>query len=149
MAILYNESGQFYCQTASNFDCVALYNLEGPIDVWDCAFELSNTCAITILNTQCRRVGVYDENDNFLTLMESGPDLFGSFGLPPTIWEDPRPLGVDENRSYIFKENNLVLGRQSVSCARAITQIEVVSNCLLYTSPSPRDLSTSRMPSSA
>ena len=27
--------------------------------------------------------------------------------------------------------------------------LEVYSNCLLYTSPSPRDLSTSRMPSSA
>ena len=26
---------------------------------------------------------------------------------------------------------------------------EIASNCLLYTSPSPRDLSTSRMPSSA
>ena len=27
--------------------------------------------------------------------------------------------------------------------------IEVMEDCLLYTSPSPRDLSTSRMPSSA
>ena len=27
--------------------------------------------------------------------------------------------------------------------------IDVISDCLLYTSPSPRDLSTSRMPSSA
>ena len=27
--------------------------------------------------------------------------------------------------------------------------VKVVNNCLLYTSPSPRDLSTSRMPSSA
>ena len=26
---------------------------------------------------------------------------------------------------------------------------EIIKNCLLYTSPSPRDLSTSRMPSSA
>ena len=32
--------------------------------------------------------------------------------------------------------------------ARAITKSEM-SDCLLYTSPSPRDLSTSRMPSSA
>ena len=28
-------------------------------------------------------------------------------------------------------------------------QTEEIKNCLLYTSPSPRDLSTSRMPSSA
>ena len=27
--------------------------------------------------------------------------------------------------------------------------VEQLTNCLLYTSPSPRDLSTSRMPSSA
>ena len=31
----------------------------------------------------------------------------------------------------------------------AATYIEDYGNCLLYTSPSPRDLSTSRMPSSA
>ena len=31
----------------------------------------------------------------------------------------------------------------------AITTIEKISNCLLYTSPSPRDISGSRMPSSA
>ena len=31
----------------------------------------------------------------------------------------------------------------------AIASIEVFQGCLLYTSPSPRDLSTSRMPSSA
>ena len=30
-----------------------------------------------------------------------------------------------------------------------VGRIHEVSNCLLYTSPSPRDLSTSRMPSSA
>ena len=30
-----------------------------------------------------------------------------------------------------------------------LTKIDLVKDCLLYTSPSPRDLSTSRMPSSA
>eukprot|EP00831_Metopus_contortus_P013510 TRINITY_DN15483_c0_g1_i3.p2 TRINITY_DN15483_c0_g1~~TRINITY_DN15483_c0_g1_i3.p2 ORF type:complete len:112 (+),score=27.03 TRINITY_DN15483_c0_g1_i3:72-407(+) len=30
-----------------------------------------------------------------------------------------------------------------------LTPTELITNCLLYTSPSPRDLSTSRMPSSA
>ena len=33
--------------------------------------------------------------------------------------------------------------------AQARTEAEAVGTCLLYTSPSPRDLSTSRMPSSA
>ena len=51
----------------------------------------------------------------------------------------------------IMPENNL-RARQNVrnrwinAMRYAIT---VYSNCLLYTSPSPRDLSTSRMPSSA
>ena len=30
-----------------------------------------------------------------------------------------------------------------------IRTLDTINNCLLYTSPSPRDLSTSRMPSSA
>ena len=41
-----------------------------------------------------------------------------------------------ERRSYITQEDFQL----------AVTKI---MNCLLYTSPSPRDLSTSRMPSSA
>jgi len=126
VAILYNELGQFYCQSASNFDCVALYNLEGPIDSWDCASSMETSCLITITNTQCRRIGVYDENDNFLTSMAPGPHPFGPLNQTSSIWEDPRPLGVEENRRYIFKENNFVLGSQSVSCSN--TQINAVSN---------------------
>ena len=38
-------------------------------------------------------------------------------------------------------------GWGKVSAARAATRL--LASCLLYTSPSPRDLSTSRMPSSA
>ena len=37
----------------------------------------------------------------------------------------------------------------SVSMATIQPSTELVEVCLLYTSPSPRDLSTSRMPSSA
>ena len=32
---------------------------------------------------------------------------------------------------------------------KGVTSAELATDCLLYTSPSPRDLSTSRMPSSA
>ena len=35
------------------------------------------------------------------------------------------------------------------SCPLQIAQLQLDMSCLLYTSPSPRDLSTSRMPSSA
>ena len=36
-----------------------------------------------------------------------------------------------------------------VNAAEVTESEETISTCLLYTSPSPRDLSTSRMPSSA
>ena len=42
------------------------------------------------------------------------------------------------------------LDRVLETCSeRARWQIHALETCLLYTSPSPRDLSTSRMPSSA
>ena len=37
-------------------------------------------------------------------------------------------------------------GRKGIDTAKTL---EIIESCLLYTSPSPRDLSTSRMPSSA
>ena len=33
---LYNANGQFYCQNASNYDCIAAFNLGSPIDSWTC-----------------------------------------------------------------------------------------------------------------
>ena len=36
-----------------------------------------------------------------------------------------------------------------ISCRNQLLNIAIYMGCLLYTSPSPRDLSTSRMPSSA
>ena len=45
-----------------------------------------------------------------------------------------------------FRETRIMNGREAVAELEVTEQVE---NCLLYTSPSPRDLSTSRMPSSA
>ena len=56
--------------------------------------------------------------------------------VDPTVTDVPLTLGlinVGDSRTYVMRNQRL---RQ-------------VTNCLLYTSPSPRDLSTSRMPSSA
>ena len=56
----------------------------------------------------------------------------------------------------IFNQQNLGFTRGNNQILRQILQqeqvpeyIALLNNCLLYTSPSPRDLSTSRMPSSA
>ena len=58
---------------------------------------------------------------------------------------------------YTPKQGDIVVVNSSVLDNRIIKRIiavegqkvEIDNNCLLYTSPSPRDLSTSRMPSSA
>ena len=52
----------------------------------------------------------------------------------------------------MWKDKNILMDEKAIS--RAIRRIahEIIERnkgCLLYTSPSPRDLSTSRMPSSA
>ena len=41
------------------------------------------------------------------------------------------------------------VGTAVLLAKRALGEVELPTDCLLYTSPSPRDLSTSRMPSSA
>ena len=46
----------------------------------------------------------------------------------------------------IEKKRNLALGVAAVS---AVTVFGIILTCLLYTSPSPRDVEESRMPSSA
>ena len=58
-------------------------------------------------------------------------------------------LNVDHN-GHQFITPNLTKGQRYKICISGrSTQYKVFNICLLYTSPSPRDLSTSRMPSSA
>ena len=49
----------------------------------------------------------------------------------------------------IYGDNVDLTGGLNVGGTAALTTATVSNSCLLYTSPSPRDLSTSRMPSSA
>ena len=49
----------------------------------------------------------------------------------------------------VWLNGQLVAERAAVAGAFPVHELDVTSCCLLYTSPSPRDLSTSRMPSSA
>ena len=53
-------------------------------------------------------------------------------------------LILDESDSY-----GVEMALQLVGDDGEVVLVSMVPNCLLYTSPSPRDLSTSRMPSSA
>ena len=47
----------------------------------------------------------------------------------------------------ILKKSDIILCEDTRNSKKLLTHYEI--SCLLYTSPSPRDLSTSRMPSSA
>ena len=60
----------------------------------------------------------------------------------PTSQPDLRPHGCNLNNFSSFES-------ASSNCSRDRTLRYTYGSCLLYTSPSPRDLSTSRMPSSA
>ena len=53
---------------------------------------------------------------------------------------------------YFSRETGLMVIRQPLELTNNVETFDIMVNvngCLLYTSPSPRDLSTSRMPSSA
>ena len=72
--------------------------------------------------------------------------------VPPT---DAPYLPQSRKHSMPDKTNFLQVGPGNVTWIRMLTLVVGVQisslyhTCLLYTSPSPRDLSTSRMPSSA
>ena len=56
---------------------------------------------------------------------------------------------VTEDGDLLITPTGCSLGRLQPDHVCKITSKNKVIGCLLYTSPSPRDLSTSRMPSSA
>jgi len=61
---------------------------------------------------------------------------------------------VEQDSTRIAFENDGTASRESTARVRiqsgaGVQRFGVLTFCLLYTSPSPRDLSTSRMPSSA
>ena len=110
----------------------------------------------------------------FENLTNKFEEVFSSFKKAPSLDEKQVDEGlkairqalleadvaVDVVKEFINKVKPQALGQEivrSTSPGQMVVKIvydELVnflgsSNCLLYTSPSPRDLSTSRMPSSA
>ena len=75
----------------------------------------------------------------------AGTGSRGVFGTGVSIALDPRSLGTQIDDSIMQKN---VATRLIMMNKNYILSIKT-KVCLLYTSPSPRDLSTSRMPSSA
>ena len=77
---------------------------------------------------------------------------FSQYGMAPDIQRDgafrqeDSPWGDPDAPIYV---RSLVFDATNAGGAVAGNAIAIPNHCLLYTSPSPRDLSTSRMPSSA
>ena len=71
--------------------------------------------------------------------------MLGDLSVPdPTTLMGDRPLQVE------LLTNRVGAAERRKVLAELVTgKVDIVIGCLLYTSPSPRDLSTSRMPSSA
>ena len=63
-------------------------------------------------------------------------------------WIAKGEVHYEVNKNYKSAEIDLLKGLRLLGSEKS-NQESVVKTCLLYTSPSPRDLSTSRMPSSA
>ena len=78
-------------------------------------------------------IGSYTSTTGYKAIIH---DSFHSFSYCLCIWA--LVLAFQEVLSFF----NLSLGQKSLTSG-------LIVGCLLYTSPSPRDLSTSRMPSSA
>ena len=55
----------------------------------------------------------------------------------------------EEDYGLLWKHTDAKTGRSRAVRSRRLVVSSICTICLLYTSPSPRDLSTSRMPSSA
>eukprot|EP00831_Metopus_contortus_P073935 TRINITY_DN6747_c0_g2_i1.p1 TRINITY_DN6747_c0_g2~~TRINITY_DN6747_c0_g2_i1.p1 ORF type:complete len:217 (-),score=23.92 TRINITY_DN6747_c0_g2_i1:23-673(-) len=87
------------------------------------------------------------KDKNFVDPSEQNIDMLKKFKTNVT---DEKLVSYWENKHHLMSEVILALTEIIVDCP-SIGWIkgDNISSCLLYTSPSPRDLSTSRMPSSA
>ena len=70
-----------------------------------------------------------------------------NLGAAVLVADFPRTY-IDPNRSKLEVDISMINGKWPHD-VQVTKKLDVGMGCLLYTSPSPRDLSTSRMPSSA
>ena len=107
--------------------------------------------ALTILKDldAVGEIALYYLDETGFTLMPPIPYAWQSVG---------QALGIPSQKSkrlnvlgFMHRRHGLesYVSKQSITSDVVATCLETFFSCLLYTSPSPRDLSTSRMPSSA
>ena len=98
--------------------------------------------------------GLADEiHDGTTILLERGWSAEKT--LSEALVEGMRIVGIDFRDGILFvpevllAANAMKAGMEILRPLLSESDADRMGNCLLYTSPSPRDLSTSRMPSSA
>ena len=106
--------------------------------------DCDSPLALESLNLKVRCISVIDDDLSFprnllslngeLWLIDKGTDLFTT--------------GYNEGTLYRYQPTENGYKRQII-LDELLDPNDIAHSCLLYTSPSPRDLSTSRMPSSA
>ena len=110
--------------------------------------------SLAIGNRQTSELAVFLNMIPTIELSRCVPIISAKFSLPDRIYKGPptstKEFAVASNADFLFGSEPKS-AKRSMDAFRGDTFIKKMRNegCLLYTSPSPRDLSTSRMPSSA
>ena len=89
---------------------------------------------------------IFIGNLSWETEEEDLKDLFKTYG---EVTKCTIPLERDSGRKRGFGFVEMTSESSEKTAIDDLQDVEWMGSCLLYTSPSPRDLSTSRMPSSA
>ena len=98
----------------------------------------------------------YQKQECDLTLQEGLERYYKSFPESTEILEDSKETGTllrDHDCTHVIFGLDISIEQEAILDSWVLWgskwKLSYLLSCLLYTSPSPRDLSTSRMPSSA
>ena len=114
------------------------------IDATNAFNSLNRAAALHNIRILCLIISVFAINTYRIParlFITGGKEILSAEG---TTQGDPLSMGV-----YALSVQPLITALQTTSSTKQCWFADDASGCLLYTSPSPRDLSTSRMPSSA
>ena len=120
----------------------------------DILIKAKNQSSVFTKNAQVAKMPIAHNEGNFFVtseqlkkIQENDQIAFQYCDENGNVSEHSNPNGSLENIAGILNENKNVLGM--MPHPERAAELAHGCDCLLYTSPSPRDLSTSRMPSSA
>ena len=117
-------------------------------DINDIKFASSGRIDALIIDIAKQNEAVLYTSDKVQHLVAKAEDIQTVFLKPKIVFEELEFLKFFDNAtmSIHLKENQFPLGKKGKPGEFQLSQI---NDCLLYTSPSPRDAHESRMPSSA